>query len=99
MRDHDLPIALDDINLAFDDYVDWSDVDFLKHTQQSGVAATPKCPEHQVSGAPEQDRTLFRTTLINTVLEADAMVKSQAFYEWLNQRQLERDKRATQPAA
>ena len=91
MRDHDLPIAIDDIDLAFEDYVDWSGVDFLKNTNQPlAVAAMPAASPD----APPQDRTLFRTALIATVLEADAIVKSQAFYEWLNLRQQVRERRA-----
>ena len=88
MRDHGLPIALDDIDLAFDEFVDWNGVDFLENTKLfPGTDAQPATSERRPDNMSDQARAMFRTVLITSVLEADAMVKSQAFQEWLNTRQ------------
>lgn len=86
MSDYSSPIFVGSLDAVNEVYVDWEGVDFLVETQDAPIVIELGCPGDQKSYVESHTRTTFRSALIASLLETDAMSKSRAFQQWLRSR-------------
>ncbi len=83
MNDCGLPIVVEDSGVSTQAYVDWEGVDFLADTRDMPIKIKCGAPGDQKTYVETHTRTTFRSALITSLLETDALNKSQAFQQWL----------------